>query len=249
MVFKIPRKFIFVIVLLLLISVFPNPIERLRGVFKEEEQPEIIDTSVDPFEKSGMRDTILYYKDENGIITPVMRKIEWTEGRGIAKQALRAMINTPKNYKDMIKIGLYPVIPSSTQIIGMNIRDGLCKVDFSKDFTNVVNKEEEQNLIQSVVYTLTEFPTVEEVQFMIEGKVVNNMPHGVQIGEPLRRENVNYIGKKPALDTILVYNESVNETNTTLIPVTNQIQEEPKGNIVVNLLDNVVNDIKNRASR
>ncbi len=249
MVLKIPRKIIFVIVLLLLISVFTNPVERLKGVFKEDEQPVIIDTSVDPFEKSGMRDTILYYKDENGIITPVMRKIEWTEGRGIAKQALRAMINTPKNYSDMVKIGLYPVIPSSTQILGMTIRDGLCKADFSMDFTNVANKEEEQNLIQSVVYTLTEFPTVQEVQFMIEGKVINKMPHGVEIGKPLKRESVNYIGKKPALDTILVYNESVSETNTTLVPVVNQIQEEPKSNIVVNLLDDVVKDIKNRASR
>lgn len=249
MILRIPRKLIFFVVLVLLITVFTNPMEMIKGALSDEDEiaQEIIDTSGSSIDSEGMRDTILFYKDENGLLTPVMRKIAWTEGRGIAKQALNAMINTPENYEDMIKIGLYPVIPSSTQILGMTIRDGICKVDFSKDFTSIKNKEEEQNLIQSVVYTLTEFPTVDEVQFMIEGEIMNNMPYGIQIGMPLKRDSVNFTGKKPALDTVLVYNESGSESNPTSVPVTTQV-EAPKDNKVLNLLDTVMDDVKGHTS-
>ena len=249
MILRIPRKLVFVVVLVLLITVFTNPLEMLKGALGHGDQiaQEIIDTSGSSIDGEDMRDTILYYKDENGLLTPVMRKIAWTEGRGIAKQALSAMINTPKNYEDMIKIGLYPVIPSSTQILGMTIRDGTCKVDFSKDFTNIVSKEEEENLIQSVVYTLTEFPTVDEVQFMVEGEIINNMPYGIQIGRPLKRDNVDYTGKKPSLDTVLVYNESISESDTTSVPVSSLV-EEPQHNKILSLLDTVIGDFKGHTS-
>lgn len=223
---KMKKMAFVIIILMLLLTACNNPLTFLKGWLdnNEEASIDVIDTSGQQVSDAELRDTILYYKDENGLLIPVMRKIPWTEGRGIAKAALRAMIDTPENRNDMARIGLSPIIPSNTEIIGMTIRDGLCKVDFSNPFTNISGKSEEEKLIQSIVYTLTEFPTVEEVQFMVEGDTLGQMPFGTEVSGPLRRENINFLGEKPASDTVLVYYENTDQMNPMFVPVTKPIE-------------------------
>lgn len=221
------KKLTIMILIMLLLTACSNPLTLLKGWLdtdNEEASIDVIDTSGQLTDESGLRDTILYYKDDNGLLIPVMRKIAWPEGRGIAKEALKAIMDTQENRDDMGKVGLYPVIPSNTQILGMTIRDGVCKVDLSKELLDVGSKKEEEVLMQSVVYTLTEFPTVSEVQLFVEGKRIENLRHGTYVGSSLKRENINYLGQKPAADTVLVYYENNDSLNPMFVPVTKPIE-------------------------
>lgn len=224
---NILKKVALILMMMLLLTACGNPLTMLKSWLGDDDETasiDVIDTSGQPVSNSELRDTILYYKDENELLIPVMRKIPWTEGRGIAKEALKTMVDTSSNREDMVKIGLYPVIPANTEIRGMTIRDGLCKVDFSQHFISGVSKEAEETLVRSVIYTLTEFPTVNEVQILIEGKVVDYMPYGTPIGQILMRKNINFLGKKPASDTVLVYYENTDELNPMFVPVTQTIE-------------------------
>lgn len=224
---NILKKTVLIMLLVLVLTACGNPVALLKAWLNEDKEEaviDVIDTSGQQVNASGLRDTILYYKDNNGLLIPVMRKIQWPEGRGIAKEALSYMIDNQQNREDMAEIGLYPVIPNGTRILGMTIRDGLCKVDFSSEFLNAGSKEAEENLIKSVVYTLTEFPAVSEVEFQIEGKNIENLRHGTYIGSILKRENINYLGKKPAADTVLVYYENIDSNNPMFVPVTKPIE-------------------------
>lgn len=223
----IMKKMTFIILIMLLLTACSNPLTLLKGWLdtdQEEASIDVIDTSGQQIDDSGLRDTILYYKDENGLLIPVMRKIPWPEGRGIAKETLSALLDNQSNREDMAKVGLYPVIPSNTQILGMTIRDGVCKLDVSKEFLNVGSKKEEEVLIQSVVYTLTEFPTVDAVQLMIEGETLESLTYGTTLGSSLKRENINYLGQKPAADTVLVFYENNDSLNPMFVPVTKPIE-------------------------
>lgn len=245
------KMLITLIILLMLISIFicitvGNPLTCISSLLfnDSDEVVDVIETADEYYNNNEpeLRDTILYYKDKNGLLVPVMRKIPWSEGKGIAKTSLRAMIDTTANRADMENIGLIPVIPANTEILGMTIKDGLCKVDFSNAFTNVSSKSDEESLIKAVVYTLTEFETVDTVQFMIEGKIVENMTYGTNIEMPLRRENINYIGSQPSKNTVLVYyeNETVND-DSLLVPVTKPIEIiDDKDANILDVLDNLI---------
>lgn len=181
---------------------------------------------------SNMRKTVLYFKDKQGLLVPVMRKIPWEEG--IAKLALRNMVDSPELRESLSLTGLSPIIPAGTEILGMAIDQdtGLCKVDFSREVLNVESKEDEEDLINGVVYTLTEFPTIKEVKFLVEGESLSTFTHGTDVSSAFKRDNINLAGDIDEYGSkVLVYYKGVNEeenfqyyvpvTVPTLAPVPN----------------------------
>lgn len=189
------------------------------------------ETILDIVEDDGMRKTVLYFQDEDGYLVPVMRRIPWEEG--IAKLTLKNMTDSAELREALDSTGLLPIIPSGTAINGMTIDPvtGLCKVDFTAEIQNKENQKDEENLIKGVVYTLTEFPAVKEVQILVDGKEVNVLKHGTEIDGTLSRENINLLGKSDdGRSKVVVYFKGSNEsefeyfvpvTIPTLAPVSN----------------------------
>ncbi|WP_053955912.1 GerMN domain-containing protein [Inediibacterium massiliense] len=217
--------------------VYTNPFNMVKGLFNDEKSASnIIESNENTKEDCALRDTVLYYKDDKGFLIPVMRKIPWTQDRGIARIALNAMIDTPSNREDIKEIGLQPIIPANTQIRGMTIKEGLCKVDFSKEFLNYFSKEEEESLIKSVVYTLTEFPTIDRVQLMVNGEVPNVFTFGTNVASVMTRDNINYVSQGSSDQKVVVYYESTaNGLLSYFVPVTKSIKKEDT--TPVNVLD------------
>ncbi|MBB6213964.1 germination protein M [Anaerosolibacter carboniphilus] len=219
-----------------------NPIRMVKNLFGDDEQAASTIIENDPNGQGDvqLRDTVLYYKDDKGFLIPVMRKIPWTEG--IAKSTLASLVDNPANRQDMESIGLLPVIPANTQIHGMNIENGLCKVDFSNDFLNYASKEEEESLIRAVVYTLTEFVTIDRVQLMIDGKVQKKLPFGTEVSKPITRDNINYVSAQQSKDKVVVYYEgTTNGLETYFVPVTKAItKSDDLGVNVIDALDALV---------
>lgn len=173
--------------------------------------------------EENTRETVLYYKDDNGYIVPVMRKIPWPEDKSIAKAAIRNITDGVANREDIGQIGLLPVIPSGTEILGMSIKpDGLCKVDFSSEILNYDSKSEEISMVQAIVYTLTEFETISEVEILIEGKSFNNLSYGTDLSMPIARENINFLDIADDYDTkvTLYYRSTTNGLYNYYVPVT-----------------------------
>jgi len=171
----------------------------------------------------SMRKTVLYFKDKQGLLVPVMIKLPWEEG--IAKLALRNMVDSPELRETLKSTGLAPIIPAGTEILGMSINPdtGLCKVDFSREVLNCESKEDEENLINGVVYTLTEFPSINEVQFLVEGKAVPTFTHGTDTSSTFKRDNINLVGKlNEGGSKVVAYfkGQNVDENFEYYVPVT-----------------------------
>ncbi|AOT69788.1 GerMN domain-containing protein [Geosporobacter ferrireducens] len=213
-----------------------SPISLVKGLFDKEDKTatQIVTSSEIQDGDVQLRDTVLYYKDDKGFLIPVMRKIPWTEG--IAKATLGALVDNPANRKDIEGIGLTPVIPANTEVRGMNIVNGLCKVDFTSDFLNYASKDEEEALVKAVVYTLTEFITIDSVQIIIEGQVQKTLKFGMKTDKPITRDNINYVSATPGNQKVIVYYEgTINGMETYFVPVTKNI--EKLDNTPVNVLD------------
>ncbi len=178
-----------------------NPIQALKDFISGEEQAEPeprdnIDTgeeeSVPEDTEVRLRETVLYYKDDMGYLVPVMREIEWEEG--IARAALEKIIDGQEAAEIAEDAGLYPTIPAGTKILGLTIRDGLARIDLSGEALDCRNAGEEELMIKSIVYTLTEFNTVDSVQFMFEGKFLDTLEFGTRVDGPITRGDINLTG-------------------------------------------------------
>ncbi|NLJ78281.1 MAG: GerMN domain-containing protein [Tissierellia bacterium] len=195
------RRAISVILILVLALAIINLKE--KEVFKKflskdkGEEFEIIRSEEYDFEiteDDDMRKTILYFRDKQGLLVPIMRRIPWEEG--IARVTLENMVDSAELRESLAPTGLSPIIPAGTQVLGMAIDDetGICRVNFSDEILEQEDKEDEEGLIKGIVYTLTEFQGIKSVQMLIGGEIVPSLAYGTDISTPISRDNINLAG-------------------------------------------------------
>jgi spore germination protein GerM len=85
--------------------------------------------------------------------------------------------------------GLINFIPSNTRLVSDPIiRGKTAYINFNEDFQyNTYGREGFTAQIKQIVWTATEFPTVDDVQILIDGNRVDFIGEGIMIGSPLRR--------------------------------------------------------------
>lgn len=66
---------------------------------------------------------------------------------------------------------LKPVLPQHVKILSVTVKDGLATVNFSREILNFNVDERSQELaLGAIVQTLTEFPNIKKVKFLVEGR-------------------------------------------------------------------------------
>ncbi|MDI3256529.1 MAG: GerMN domain-containing protein [Kyrpidia sp.] len=166
----------------------------------------------------------LYLVNPQGYVVPVAQSIP--KVTGIAAEALGYTVRGGPGDALAAKWGLKGALPPGTKVLGMDIKDGLAKVDFSKEILQYKTPQEERQIVDSVVWTLTEFPSVRQVQLLVNGKLLQNMPvAGTPVGQPLSRAmgiNLNVSGNIDPSNTekLTLYYRSGSGDGAYLVPVT-----------------------------
>ena len=125
-----------------------------------------------------------YFADEEMNLLSETRTVEKTPG--VARKTVEELLKGPKD------ASLTATIPAGTVLLDINITaEGKCIVDLSKEFANFESEAAAKTGIFSIVNALTEFQSIKEVEFRVDGKKVNSIS-GVDVKEPLRR-NENLI--------------------------------------------------------
>ena len=122
--------------------------------------------SESPDAEATFRRSTLYFLSDDGYVVPVTKLIPWEEG--VAKACLSYMIGTEANDLAAAELGLNTVIPRGTALT-LSIADGNALVDLS-GMASLSSPERELAMIEAVVNTLTEFPTVSTVTMTRDGK-------------------------------------------------------------------------------
>lgn len=94
-----------------------------------------------------------------------------TPERGIAAAALRAVLDGPNGRE--LAAGLTTAVPPDTRLLDLTIADGLARVDLSGRFREGEGAPATRERLAQVVYTLTQFPTVQRVRVRIDGHTVS----------------------------------------------------------------------------
>jgi spore germination protein GerM len=112
----------------------------------------------------------LYWVSAGENALGVKRTIPYT--KAVATATLRELIAGPTSAEKTTWPAISTAIPSGTRLLGVTVADGVAKVDFSREFESGGGTFSMTARLAQVVYTLDQFPTVDAVEFYIEGERV-----------------------------------------------------------------------------
>ena len=135
-----------------------------------------------------LQQTVVYYEDGDGYLVPVQRDVERQDG--IAKATLNLMVQSARNDMDAARLGLIPVVPEGTTF-DLDIANGHARVDMSRAVLSAADKQQEENLRTAIVWALTEFDTVKDVSFLVDGQQRDTLTHGTNISGSYTRVGLN----------------------------------------------------------
>jgi len=126
---------------------------------------------------------------DDGVISSheVKRAIKATDTP--LSDAVKALLEGPS--ENEIRSKLISLIPRGTKLKGVSMRGSTAIIDFNEAFMyNRFGTEGYTAQLKQIVYTVTAFPSVQDVQILIEGKLVDYLGgEGVFTGKPLSRNS------------------------------------------------------------
>jgi len=127
----------------------------------------------------------IYYPDDAGMsLIPVTRQIKITKDEDKYFEVCKLLTEKPKE-KNLTKI-----FPNHAKINGALLKRDTVFVNFDGSITEnfVGGSTGEEMLINSFVQSLTEFPEVKQVKFLINGHDVETLSGHMDLSVPIKRE-------------------------------------------------------------
>lgn len=132
--------------------------------------PEVINEEYIPEQCENIN---IYLIDKNDFVA--MTEIE-TNNKNIneqIKEILNALIIG--NNEEKLPKGFKAVIPRGTKILSYQLNDGLLKINFSREFLNSDEKDEEK-MIEAIVFSLTSINDVKKIMIFVENERLTELP-------------------------------------------------------------------------
>jgi hypothetical protein len=110
------------------------------------------------------------------------------ETQGVGRAALEELLAGPT--AEETEAGLLTGIPEGTELLGLTIENGVATVDLSGAYDDGGGSLAMFTRLAQVVYTLTQFPTVQGVNFELDGEPVETFSsEGIILDHPQTRED------------------------------------------------------------
>ncbi len=153
---------------------------------------------------------VYYSRDEK--VCAATRTLPKTQEVGAA--AVEALLEGPTATEK--EAGLVTNIPEGTTLLGLEIQNRIATVDLSKEYESGGGSLSMFMRLTEVVFTLTQFPTVDGVKFKLDGKPIDVLGgEGIIIDHPMSR--ADFEDMSPA---ILVESPTVGNTVSSPLRVT-----------------------------
>lgn len=128
----------------------------------------------------------LYFGYEDRVMA-VTREVPYSQA--VAKTAMLELLKGP-SAEELKGLKLHNEIPKGTKVLGVILDGHTIKVDLSKEFDDGGGTLSMDMRLAQVVYTLTQYSTIESVEFYMEGKKVKVFGgEGIMLDGPQRPED------------------------------------------------------------
>ncbi len=206
---------------------------------KEEQD---INEQIDYIEVEGQP---IFFIDSNNYVARTNIVIEKESDLIKKAQNILESLTINSKKKDYIPNGFKAIIPENTKINSLTIEKGLLKVDFSKELLNI-SRDNEEKLIESIIYSLTELKDVEQIMIFIEGKNLLELPNS-------KKKLPHVLDRSYGINKVVDIDKLENSTKTTIYYIAKN--GDNYYNVPVTLLNNnqnekieiVINELKSNS--
>ncbi len=205
--------------LLLLYCIPKNQMDSLQDIPKEVEY---VDQMVE-------RSTI-YLMDPNDMLARTKVVIDAdADIETKARDLLNILIQNGEG-ESKVPNGFRAIIPSDTKVLSIHYENNLIKVDFSKELLEM-KKENEEKVIEAIIYTLTSIEDVQMVIIYVEGDILTKLPQtGIHLPSTLDRSygiNKEYdLESYKDINQVIVYYVGKYNEETYYVPVTKYMNDD-----------------------
>lgn len=210
-----------------------DPPQTVNSLKKGETLSDNKDKKINNVSEENNIMTELYFIDKNGYV--VSQTLPLPKETAVAKQALEYLV-VDGPVQNMIPNGFRAVIPANTNL-SVDVKDGTAIVNFSNEFKKY-DKQDEEKILQSITWTLTQFDSINKVQLKINGKQLNEMPvNGTPINQDgLTRANGINNDLTEVIDitnthAVTVYYLAESGNSSYYVPVTKRVSNTEKNDV------------------
>lgn len=192
----------------------------------------------------------IFLLDKNGYVSLTNIEVKSTHTESLAKELATDLI---KGESENIPNGFKAIIPPDTRVLSVAYKEGLLKIDFSKEIFDVA-KEYEEKMAEAITYTLTSIKGVNKIIIYVEGDVLTKLPK-TKINLPSTLDRTFGVNKEYEftslnnINDVTVYYVNENNGNYYYVPVTKYLNDDrDKADIVIDELSSNFNYNKNLKS-
>lgn len=171
------------------ISVDGSPVQqdgKEVGILRSRMFMDDVADNPDSFEEVEL---VLYFASEDGRqLVRTTLSVGYQTGDSLERIVVEQLIRGPQ------ESGVRATLPSTSGLLSVTVREGICYVNFDDHFiSDLVSGGYDYIPVYSLVNSLTELPTVDAVQLMINGKTDVSYRENISFAAPLVR-NMEYVG-------------------------------------------------------
>lgn len=227
-------------------AIDPPPAEvEMKMLAAAEETGNVVGDAVNMLNpRQSQANLTVYVQDREGYLMPI--SYPWnSEDPAVLAQTSMDILVKDGIHASLIPSGFTATLPEGTGIkVTLKPEQKMALVELSKEFATY-NKDDERKVMESIVWSLTSQPNVEQVQLWMDAKKLNEMPvdhtpiHARlsrQIGINLEKEStVSYLHSMPVT---LYFSSYTEEGKAYFVPVTRLV--EPSSDPVRTTLEQII---------
>ncbi|MBR4231303.1 MAG: GerMN domain-containing protein [Bacilli bacterium] len=116
-----------------------------------------------------------------------------------------------------LPIGFMGIIPENTKLLSYELKDGLLKLNFSKELLTL-EQEKFEKAVESLIFSLCELENVDKIMLFVENQIINNIP---EVLDKKYGINKTYdIDDIKGTNKTTIYYLSKNNDNYYYVPIT-----------------------------
>ena len=152
-------------------------------------------------------------------------------GKDVVEKAkeLLSILTLEGTFNEFVPNGFRATIPSDTRVLNVDYVDNILKVNFSKEFLDI-KEENEEDLISSIVYTLTSLEDVKGVILYVDGEILTCLPSGRFLPALLDRSygvnRIYDIENYKNVKSVNIYYTAKNKDDYYYVPVTKYVNDD-----------------------
>lgn len=144
-------------------------------------------------EKNNLVDLNLYFDSTNNTNDAEITK----EERIIKKDELIGQFIIGELIKGpSVNNSLKPIFPKETRLLSFSIKNNIAYVNLSSEAYYSMTADKEEAYLKSIVWSLTEIPSIKKVKLFIENKDISYISKNFKIPEPIGRDDIIKINKQ-----------------------------------------------------